>query len=314
MELRHLRYFVAVAETLHFGRAAARLNMSQPPLSRQIRQLENEFGVLLLERTKRRVELTDAGAMMLADARRLLADADGLAERARRAVTGEIGRLSLGFVSAADYSILPGLLRRYRAEYPAVTLELRELTTDVQLRELRDGRIDAGVVLAPIDEPSLSALMLLEEPLVAALPAADPLAAGNGPLTARMLARRPFIMFPRHMAPGLHDAIARVCKDAGFVAQVAQEAIQMQTIVSLVAAGLGVALVPESIRALQRQGVVYRALRERTPKMAVLLAWRKGNRAAGLAHFIEVARLESRRFRAAQPRRKRGTPGSASMS
>jgi DNA-binding transcriptional LysR family regulator len=138
LDLRRLRYFVAVAESLHFGRAATRLHMSQPPLSRQIQQLERELGVLLFRRSKRRVELTDAGAYLLDQARRMLAEAETLAVRTRRVESGETGRLTLGFISTVDYSILPGLLSAYRAAHPGVMLELRELTTDVQLRELHE--------------------------------------------------------------------------------------------------------------------------------------------------------------------------------
>ncbi len=149
IDLRRLRYFVAVAESLHFGKAAAKLHISQPPLSRQIQQLEQEIGALLLRRSKRHVELTGAGEQLLVDSRRLLLDAEQVGERTRRAATGASGRLALGFISAVDYSILPGVLRAYREAYPDVTLELRELTSDVQLRELHDSRIDAGMLLEP---------------------------------------------------------------------------------------------------------------------------------------------------------------------
>jgi DNA-binding transcriptional LysR family regulator len=295
MELRRLRYFVAVAEALHFGRAAARLHISQPPLSRQIQQLEDEIGATLLQRSKRRVELTDAGAYLLVEARRLLADAERLGERVRRAASGEIGHLGLGFISAVDYSILPGVLSAYRKAYPGVTLELRELTSDVQLRELHDGRIDAGMLLAPVDDSALATLLLLREPLLVALPATDPLARGGGRVSLRALAVRPFILFPRTVAMALHDMIVGFCEAAGFVPRVAQEAIQLQTIVSLVSAGLGVALVPASLRDLRRSGVVYRPLRETSPLFTVLLAWRRSNRSVNLGHFVATTRQVLRR-------------------
>ena len=294
-DLRRLRYFVAVAETLHFGRAAARLNMSQPPLSRQIQQLEREMGTLLFRRSKRRVELTDAGSYLLDQARRMLAEAETLAARTRRVESGEAGRLTLGFISSVDYSILPGLLSAYRAAHPGVTLELRELTSDVQVRELREGRIDAGMLLAPVDDTALALLPLLREPLVAALPADDPLARSRATLSLASLARRPFVIFPRPAAAGLYDAIVEFCRQAGFTPRVAQEAIQMQTIVSLVSAGLGVALVPASLRDLRRRGVVYRRLREDSPRLTVLLAWRAANRSACLAQFVAAARASGRK-------------------
>ncbi|HEX4522528.1 MAG TPA: LysR family transcriptional regulator [Casimicrobiaceae bacterium] len=294
LDLRRLRYFVAVAESLHFGRAAARLHMSQPPLSRQIQQLEREIGAQLLRRSKRRVELTDAGAYLLDQARRMLADADTLAVRTRRAESGETGRLTLGFISTVDYSILPGLLSAYRAAHPDVTLELRELTSDVQLRELHEGRIDAGMLLAPVDDAALASLPLLREALVAALPADDPLARSRPALSLASLAEKPFVIFPRSAAAGPYDAIIEFCRQCGFTPRIAQEAIQMQTIVSLVSAGLGVALVPASLRHMRRRGVVYRQLREESPRLTVLLAWRAGNRSACLSRFVATARASVR--------------------
>jgi len=294
IDLRRLRYFVAVAESLHFGRAAARLHMSQPPLSRQIQQLEREIGVLLLRRSKRRVELTDAGAYLLDQARAMLAEAETLAVRTRRVESGETGRLALGFISTVDYSVLPGLLSAYRAAHPGVTLELRELTGDVQLRELHEGRIDAGMLLAPVDDAALAMLPLLREPLVAALPADDLLARPRAPLSLASLTGRPFVIFPRSAAPGLYDAIIEFCRQAGFTPRIAQEAIQMQTIVSLVSAGLGVALVPASLRDMRRRGVVYRQLRQASPLLTILLAWRAASRSACLAQFVATARASVR--------------------
>jgi len=295
VDLRRLRYFVAVAEALHFGRAAARLHISQPPLSRQIQQLEREMGAMLFRRSKRRVELTDAGAYLLEQARRMLAEADTLATRTRRVESGEIGRLTLGFISSVDYSILPGLLSAYRTAQPGVTLELRELTSDVQLRELHEGRIDAGMLLAPVDDSTLAMLPLLREPLLAALPADDALARSRAALPLASLAKRPFVIFPRTVAPGLYDGIIEFCRQAGFTPRVAQEAIQMQTIVSLVSAGLGVALVPASLRDMGRRGVAYRRLRESSPLLTVLLAWRAANRSACLAQFVATSRASIRR-------------------
>jgi DNA-binding transcriptional LysR family regulator len=302
IDLRRLRYFVAVAETLHFGRAATRLHISQPPLSRQIQQLEQEIGTLLLRRSKRHVELTDAGAHLLVDARRMLLDAEQVGERTRRAALGAIGQLTLGFISAVDYSILPGVLRAYREAYPGVTLDLRELTSDIQLRDLRALRIDAGMLLAPVEDASLLSLPLLREPLVVAMPSNDPLARRSGRVSLKTLATRSFILFPRSNAPGLHDMIVDFCRAAGFAPRVAQEAIQMQTIISLVSAGLGVALVPASLMDLRRSGVVYRALREQSPQITVALAWRRDNRSVCVANFVTTAR---RHVRGAQATRRR---------
>ena len=287
MELRHLRYFVTVAEELHFGRAARRLHLSQPPLSMQIKDLETEIGTLLLARTRRRVELTTAGGVFLREAREILSRVEQATAAARRAGRGEIGELAVGFVTIADYNVLPSVLSEFRAQHPDVRLSLREATTDSQLRDLAEQRIDIGFVLAPIQEEGLATRPLLSEPLVAALPQTHPLARGRAALSLSRLADLPFILFPRHMAPGLYDDVVGFCRRAGFIPRVEQEAVQMQTIISLVSAGLGVALIPASMRNLGRSGVVYRALREKSPHTEVLVAWRKGENTPTLHRFLE---------------------------
>jgi len=287
MELRHLRYFVTVAEELHFGRAARRLHLSQPPLSMQIKDLETEIGTLLLARTRRRVELTTAGGVFLREAREILSRVEQATAAARRAGRGEIGELAVGFVTIADYNVLPSVLSEFRAQHPDVRLSLREATTDSQLRDLAEQRIDIGFVLAPIQEEGLATRPLLSEPLVAALPQTHPLARGRAALSLSRLADLPFILFPRHMAPGLYDDVVGFCRRAGFIPRVEQEAVQMQTIISLVSAGLGVALIPASMRNLGRSGVVYRALREKSPQTEVLVAWRKGENTPTLQRFLE---------------------------
>ncbi|MCC7547460.1 MAG: LysR family transcriptional regulator [Burkholderiales bacterium] len=288
MELRHLRYFVTVAEELHFGRAARRLHLSQPPLSMQIKALEEEIGVTLLLRNQRPVELTVAGEVFLKEARDILARADAAAEAARRAARGETGDLRVGFVTIADYSILPPVLQRFRHASPDIRLVLQEATTDVQLRELAEARMDVGFVLPPVEEERLQVLPLLQEPLLAALPESHPAARARGPISLRRLADSPFILFPRHMATGLYDDTIRFCRQAGFSPRVEQEAVQMQTIVSLVSVGLGVALIPASLRHLGRTGVVYKPLRERSPLTVVALAWRKSDARATTARFVHA--------------------------
>lgn len=290
MELRHLRYFVAVAEELHFGRAAEKLHISQPPLSMQIRALEDELGVTLLNRTQRHVSLTEAGQALLQEARQILARVEQAVLTTRRAGRGEIGELALGFISVANYNLLPVLLREFRRVYPLIHLTLREATTDAQLDDLLNGRIDVGIVLPPIADPALESMPVLREPLIAALPRRHPLAAASGGIALAALAGSPFILFPRRMAPGLYDDIVSYCHSAGFSPRVGQEAIQMQTIVSLVSAELGVALIPESLRNLQRAGVVYKALRETSPMTEIRLAWRRHDPLPALRSFIELAR------------------------
>jgi DNA-binding transcriptional LysR family regulator len=287
MELRHLRYFVTVAEELHFGRAALRLHLSQPPLSMQIKALESEIGTLLLERSRRKVELTPAGAVFLREARDILGRVEQATAAAQRAGRGEVGELTIGFISIADYNVLPLVLSEFRTRYPGVRLNLREATTDALLLDLAEQRIDVGFVLAPILDDGLDTVLLLREALVAALPERHPLARGRGPLSLARLADSPFILFPRHMAPGLYDDVVSFCRRAGFSPRVEQEAVQMQTIISLVSAGLGVALIPASMRNLGRTGVVYRSLREKSPQTEILAAWRRGETAPALVRFLE---------------------------
>lgn len=286
MELRHLRYFVALAETLHFGRAAARLHISQPPLTRQIRALETSLGTPLFERSRQGVTLTPAGTALLPEARRLLRDAAALREGAMQAAHGRIGRLNLGFISTAAYNVLPGLLPAFHRTHPGVKLQLREATTDVQLTALREGDLDVGIVLPPVMAPTLRYEPILREPLVAALPAAR-----RWPQRLRLaaLADEPFVLFPREVGIGMYDLIVAYCRMAGFRPRVEQEAIQMQTIVSLVAAGMGVALVPASLTLMRRTGVVYRTLAENSPLVEIGLAWRARDDSPAVGALVAAA-------------------------
>jgi len=289
MELRHLRYFVAVAEELHFGRAARKLHISQPPLSMQIRALEDELGVILLKRTQRHVSLTQAGTALLGEARHILARVEQAVLTTSRAGRGEIGELVIGFISVADYNVLPLVLREFRRRFPLVNLTLRESTTDVQIRDLLAGRIDVGFVLPPVNDPSLESISILREPLIAALPEKHPLARKTGKLALGKLKDAPFILFPRPYAPGLYDDVVSCCKAAGFSPRVEQEAIQMQTIVSLVSAELGVALIPASLTNLQRTGVIYKSLKDGSPLTEIHLARRRGDELPALRVFVDVA-------------------------
>ncbi|UCD68370.1 MAG: LysR family transcriptional regulator [Betaproteobacteria bacterium] len=290
MELRHLRYFVAVATELHFGRAAEKLHISQPPLSMQIRALEDELGVILLRRTRRHVSLTCAGRAFLQDAKQILERTDQAILTARRAGRGEIGELAVGFISVADYNLLPLVLREFRRQYPMVTLSLKESTTDAQISDLTEGRIDVGFLLPPVTQPGIESVPILREPLIAALPEHHPLARKKGAIALGALAKAPFIITPRHMAPGLYDDIVSFCHSAGFSPQVTQEAIQMQTVVSLVSAEMGVALIPSSLKNLRRAGVVYKPLRENSPMSEIRLAWRNGDISPALLLFRDLAR------------------------
>jgi DNA-binding transcriptional LysR family regulator len=291
MELRHLRYFIAVGENLHFGRAAEQMHISQPPLTRQIQQLEEELGAQLFIRNNRRVALTHVGERLLSEAKPLLARFDALKLHVRETAAGRLGKLTIGFISVADYHVLPLLLREFQSRFPNVTLNLREATSDCQLDALRKDDIDVGIVVAPLTDSALQFRALFQEELIAVLPASE--SENNTldmarPISVRELADHPFVMFPRHSAPGLFDAIIESCARASFTPRIGQEAIQMQTIISLVSVGMGVALVPASLANLGRAGVVYRPLKERSPLVTTGLAWKNSNSSLTLRAFLDL--------------------------
>jgi DNA-binding transcriptional LysR family regulator len=293
IELRQLRYFVAVADELHFGRAATRLQMTQPPLSQTIFALEALLGAPLFDRNRRGVALTAAGAALLPEARRLLAQANELPALVQRAASGETGKLTLAFVSSADYSVLPPFLRAYRAACPQVQITLQEATSDLQLDELLNGRIDAGLLIPPLPDKARAALdylPVLSETLILASPAGLPELRGKREADLRALPPLPLIIFPRAISPGLYDAILAVFRAAGITPSIGQEAIQMQTIVSLVSAGMGIALVPQSVSNLRRPGVEYRPLAQSTPLVETGLAWRRDNVSPVLKGFLDLMR------------------------
>ncbi|MEO7105396.1 MAG: LysR family transcriptional regulator [Rhodoferax sp.] len=274
VELRLWRQFATLAEELHFGRAAQRLHMTQPPLTQAIAQLEKTLGARLFDRTKRSVQLTAAGHTLLPLARDLLQRARDLAVLARAAGVGEAGRLRLAFVSTAGYSLLPQWTMAFRAACPGVKLELLEGTGDVQLPMLERGELDAGFVLhAPgFAPPYLQRVLVASEPLVLALPEQHALA--HAPhLALQDIWAEPLVTFPRRIVPSLYDAIFGMYHAAEQLPTVAQEAIQMQTIVNLVSAGLGVAWVPASVQQFQRPGVVYRAVQGAVPGCETSLVW-----------------------------------------
>jgi DNA-binding transcriptional LysR family regulator len=288
MELRQLRYFVAVAEELHFRRAAERLHISQPPLSQQIRALEDELGFALLIRTRRRVQLTAAGEAFLRDVRALLGDLEGAVATARRIDAGQTGRLRIGFVGSALLSIVPATVERFRAARPGVAIELRERSTVDQLRAVAAGVVDVGLVRPPIeDDRELRAATVLRERTVAALPAGHALAALNR-VPLRRLATEPLVLFPRAQAPGFHDLLIGALADTGTGPRVIQYAPEMLTIIGLVAAGTGVSLVPASVSRLALDGVTYRPVIG-APRSELVAITRAGDESALVRAFVAEA-------------------------
>lgn len=288
IELRGLAYFRAVAQEGHFGRAAARLGLSQPPLSIQVRQLEERLGLQLLERRRTGVVPTAAGHALVRELDAFFPRYAQMLERVRAAARGEVGALRIGFVTPAEYSFLPAGLREFRQLHPGIGLVLHEMTSDAQFDALRDGELDAGFAMLPVPHRGLAWRRVLREPLLLALPASHPAArTGAGrPLRLARVADLPLLVFPRDKAPVLHDEILALFARAGLSPVIGQEAIQMPTIVSLVAAGLGMAVVPASLRNLGRTGVVYREPAGRAAHVEVGLAWRADDASPALARFV----------------------------
>ena len=265
IELRRLRAFVIVAEEGHVTRAAERLGMQQPPLSRLLQGLEADLGVLLLHRTPRGVHATPAGKALLQEARAVLARAEKVEEAVQRAARGEQGRLAVGFTSsAALHPFVTAVLRQFREIVPGVSLELEEAGTGELVEALTHERLDAAFVRSPVGlAPSISVEGVLEEPMFAALPAGHRLTLRtHATIPLADLAEEAFILYRRPAGPGLYDAILAACRAAGFSPKVAQEAPRLTATLSLVAAGLGVSLVPASMRRLGGDGIVYRGLAE----------------------------------------------------
>lgn len=315
MELRHLRYFLAVAEEGHITRAAERLGIQQPPLSQQIRALETELDVQLFRRRPRGVELTEAGRSLLADTRLILDQVERARAKAERTARGEQGTIVVGFTSSAPFHpFVPQLIQRFRERYPRVTLVLEEYGTSEQVDRLRSEEIDAAFIRSPVaDRQGLAVHPLLREPMFAALPAAHPLTPSSGkreaPLKVGDLSAEPFILYRRGTGPGFYDSIIAACHQAGFTPNIAQEAPRIVSTLNLVAAGLGVSLVPESLRQLQMAGVAFRRLADRPRLIAPLnLACRAVDHAAAARQFVAMARRAARALK-----RDGSLPGAADL-
>jgi DNA-binding transcriptional LysR family regulator len=289
IELRHFRYFVAVAEELHFGKAAKRLHMAQPPLSQAIRKLEARLGHPLFVRHTREVTLTAAGRTLLERVRRTLAKVDDDLDAARRIGRGEVGTLTVGFAGSVMLTALPIALREYRRRYPAVNLRLREMVTAAQLESLVEGSLDVGLLRDPGDQPALLVEILLREPFVAIVPRKLRLAE-KCQISARDLKHEPFVLFAREMGPEAYDRTIRLCQSAGFMPRVIQEASQWYTVIRLIEAGFGVSIAPACVANFSFAGVCYLPLHRVTAQTEVALGIATGEPKPTVAAFRQVLR------------------------
>jgi len=287
MELRQLRYFVAVAEELHFGHASRRLRIAQPALSRQIQALERELDVQLLFRNRRRVQITPAGQVFLERVRLLLSRVEEAVAAAQRASGGMSGTLNLGFVGSATYDVLPVALRAFRQIAPLVELTLSEMTVHAQLEALTEKRIDIGLLRLPAKTDGLIFHTISREPLYAALPSTHRLA-NSTVLKLFALSGEPFVLYPDHPRPSWTEFIVGLCQQAGFHPVIAQRTVEIQTTLSLVAAGIGVSIVPECVANIPRKDVIYRRLTGMRVRTELQVAHRKDDSSPVVRTFLKV--------------------------
>jgi len=298
VELRHLRYFVTLAEEMNFDRAAKRLKMSQPPLSQQMKDLERELGVSLLDRSQRSIRLTQAGHMFLGEVKQVLEQVERSIQTAIRADRGEIGRLSIGFLGSATYDVLPRMLRAFQENHQDVQLQLQTMSTSQQLQAFKDDHIDVGILRLPVDdgsrllsEASVETKVVANEPLVAALPATHPLA-DKGSVSLRDLSEEKFILYPRNQGVHAYDRIIGICQNAGFSPNVVQESTELQTTLGLVATGIGTSLLigaPEHM--LRHPSVAYKALEEAEVAFQLALAWKTDGDSPVVQAFLKAIDL-----------------------
>lgn len=293
MELKRLRYFIAVAEELHFGRAAFRLDMAQPPLSRQIGQLEKDIGALLFDRSRSQIRLTQAGEVLLERARKLFADLDGTIAEVRRIGSGSEGRLRVAFVGSSTHGVLPTLIKSYRSHYADIDLVLTAMNNAELKRALIQREIDVAIARPAIEDDEVTSEFLHQEPLILALPDNSPINAKPTPILAD-LGDETFILYPSSPRPSFADHILNICHDAGIGHVKTLPAMDYQTAIGLVSVGVGLSIVPESVSTTQRAGVSYRRYAGPNPGTSLSVNYRRDNCSPQLMNFIEIARRYAR--------------------
>lgn len=313
MELRHLRYFLMVAEEQHFTRAAERLNMQQPPLSHQIRLLEEELGFELFRRHPKGAALTAGGAVFVQEAKAILRGVEQASARAARAAQGFEGTLAIGFTSsAAAHPLIPGIIRAYRDAYPDVHLDLREANAAELTEGIDRGKVDVAILRSPVSHPrGVRFFSLLEEEMLLILPVGHALVAGAAKdkmpvIDLRSLADEQFILVRRHGAPGMYSDLIEACEQAGFTLKIATEVERMLTNISLVAAGAGVSVVPASMKNFHRESVVYCRIRNARPALVapITLVSRDDSDSPAEKNFLDLAKSFARQHKAAEQARR----------
>jgi DNA-binding transcriptional LysR family regulator len=307
LELRQLGYFVAVAEELNFTRAARRVHIAQPPLSQQIRRLEQELGVDLFRRSKRQVALTEAGKEFLDQARRVLRCAAEAREAVGAVGKGERGRLAIAAIYSAAYVIVPRILRAFHARYPRVEVTLAEMSIAAQHRALHEGAIDVGIVRPPTFDTALNYLPIAQDRLIAVLPQRHPLARKQS-VSLKEIAAEPFLSLPRALSQSEGARVAELFEGHGLSLDILHEVAEMHSLVCLVAAGLGVSVVPESVSHLRLAGIAYRALATKTPATPIYLVWKKDATSPVLPRLVETARAAMQGTAKSPARRGRASP------
>jgi DNA-binding transcriptional LysR family regulator len=286
MELKHLRFVIALAEELHFGRAAARLYISQPPLSQHIKKLENELGTKLFLRTKRKVQLTEAGEILVEHGRRILSDVERTIQLVAKTGHGESGNLRIGSLNSARHT-LSDAIRVFARKYPHVRIEMLGILASERIEALHAGRIDVGFVNIPIEDPYLAVKPLFWDPLVAAFPHRHRLAARKTVPMAALASER-FVLISRRAKPAIHNLVITMCQEAGFSPQIVHEADDLQSMATMVAAGVGISIVAASVQPFQRSEIALRTLHPPGPLIGVGAAYRRDNTSNVLSLFLQV--------------------------
>lgn len=292
MQFHQLKYFLAVAEELHFGRAAKKLNISQPPLSQQIKKLEEDLKTKLFYRTKRKVQLTEAGKLFLEDAYKIVEQIESTYDKIKQHSNGEIGELTLGYSSYSIFDVLPQILKEFYKLFPNVNVKLRHLSTAQQLEAFENSAIQIGLLCPPIDQRDLVLEHIYSQPFIVALPSNDPLANQNNKesIDITELANYSFVMTPRNIGTGYYDKIIEICLDGNFSPNIVQEVNELHEVISLVSTGLGVSIVPKSLMQYKKSNVTFKKLNNDAYYVDTALVYKKNETTKTVYNFINIAR------------------------